>query len=85
MKSYIYDVFESFLDTHKEFTIQHQDLPPSPHKPRYSYIDTTADEEFNVHSLLQNLSDKELYFLYALMSQVGSIMLAEYAEDDEED
>ena len=81
MKYWTDGIFESFLDDHKEFYEEYKDRPASPHTPRYSYIETTAEEEFNVHSLLRLLSNKELYFLYALMSEVGIAMLNDYAEE----
>lgn len=83
MKNYIHDAFELFLDEHKDFTEEHKDLPESPHKPRYSYINLSAEEEFYVFCLLRELNDKQLYFLYALMSQAATAMLAERKDTNE--
>lgn len=70
--------FNAFIEDHLEFTEEHKDISPGIHKPRYSYIDTTAEEEFKVHSLLSTLNNKELCFLYALMNQKGNEAM-EYA------
>lgn len=61
--------FECFLDEHKEYLEGHEDEQLSLHKPKYEGIDTTADEEFNVYCAIRDLSEKELHFLYALMSE----------------
>ncbi len=60
--------FESFLDNHKEYTKEHENDPVSPHNRKYFSIDTTADEEFNVYRAIHDLTEKELRFLYALMT-----------------
>lgn len=82
MKFELEGAFNAFLEEHLEFTEEHKDVQPGPHKPRYSFVDSTAEEEFRVHSLLSTLSDKEIYFLYALMSEIAieTMMI----EDEEE-
>lgn len=81
MKFFTDGALEAFCDDHKEYLEEYKDRPASPHTPRYSYIETTAEEEFNVHSLLRLLSNKELYFLYALMNEVGLEVIQDYADE----
>ncbi len=75
---------EAFLDEHKEYIKGHENDPVSPHKPKYPGIDTTADEEFNVHCAISDLSEKELRFLYALMSEKVLVALMYSTENEEE-
>lgn len=84
LKFEVWGIFESFLDDHKEFTKEHEDNPPSPYKPRYPEIDTTANEEFNVYRAISDLSEKELRFLYALMTECMLIALKYSTENEEE-
>lgn len=81
MRFFIDGALEAFLDDHKEYYVEYKDRPASPHTPRYPNIKTTAQEEFDVHCLLRQLSNKELYFLYALMSEVGLEVIQDYAEE----
>lgn len=76
--------FESFLNEHKEYLKEHENDPVSPHKPKYPGIDTTADEEFNVHCAIRDLSEKELRFLYALMSEKTMLALIYNTENEDE-
>ena len=87
MKYELEGAFNAFLEEHLEFTNEYMDKLPSPHTPRFSYIDTTAEEEFNVHSLLSALNEKELYFLSALMNQMSiwAMMDAGSAADEYEE
>ena len=83
LKYEIEGAFESFLDEHKEFTKEHEDKEPSPHNPKYPNIDTTADEEFNVHCAIHDLSEKELRFLYSLITDKALVALM-YCTNEEE-
>lgn len=76
--------FESFLDEHKEYLKGHENDPVSPHKPKYEGIDTSADEEFNVHRAIHDLTEKELRFLYALISDKLLFALIYNTENEEE-
>lgn len=69
MKTEILNKFESFLDDHKEYLEEHKNRPPSPHKPRYQGVNTTAENEFNVYSVLNVLNETELQFLYELINE----------------
>ncbi len=84
LKYEIEGAFEAFLDDHKEYTKEHENAPTSPHNPKYPSIDTTADEEFNVHRAICDLSEKELRFLYALMSEKVLVALMYSTENEEE-
>lgn len=76
--------FEAFLNEHKEFIEEYQNRPTSPHKPKYKGIDTTADEEFNTYCAIRDLSEKELRFLYALLTDKILIALMYSTENEEE-
>lgn len=82
LKYEIEGAFEAFLDDHKEYTKEHENAPTSPHNPKYPSIDTTADEEFNVHCAIHELSEKELRFLYYLITD--KLMCALIYNTDEE-
>lgn len=84
LKYEIEGAFEGFLDDHKEYTKEHENNPPSPHKPKYPNIDTSADEEFNVYRSIYDLSEKELRFLYALMTDKLLVALMYSTENEEE-
>ena len=68
LKYEIDGAFESFLDDHKEYLKEYENAPVSPHKPKYEGINTTSDEEFNVYCAIHDLTEKELRFLYSLMT-----------------
>ena len=74
--------FNAFFDEHKEYLKEYENYPASPHKPRYPDIDTTADEEFNVYCAIHDLSEKELRFLYYLITD--KLMCALIYNTDEE-
>ena len=84
LKYEIEGAFEGFLDDHKEYTKEYENNPPSPHKPKYPSIDTTAYEEFNVYRSIYDLSEKELRFLYALMTDKLLVALTYSTENEEE-
>lgn len=68
MKQEILFAFEEFLDTHKEFTKEHENETASPHKPKYPGINTSASDEFTAYCALSDLTETELYFVYALIT-----------------
>lgn len=82
LKYEIDGAFESFLDEHKEYLEGHENDPVSPHKPKYPGIDTTANEEFKVYCAIHDLTEKELRFLYSLITD--KLLLALIYNTDEE-
>ena len=78
MNEEIHIALESFLDDHKEYTEEHKDNPPSPHKPKYPGLNTTAQEEFNALCLLNELSNRDLIFAYMLLTEKAIQLVGDY-------
>lgn len=74
----------AFLGLHPEFYKDHQGEPGT-HKPRYEFLQTTAEDEFEVYVCLSKFTEKQLLFAHAVLNHcaVLSLMYADELDTEE--